>query len=424
MKKATFFLLFLTSCSYSPPSDSFVTIQIQDRNNFTETISAPEKLQALQEVDFFHAQPYKKVIRMFRGRGKSSSKITTYHPNGTIWQYLEAEEMRALGAYKEWHSNGNLRIDTRVIGGTADVSPSAQTDWLFDGISKVYDEKGNLTAQISYKNGVLHGDSITYFPDGIEKRIVPYEDGVIEGILIEKHENGSAYISTTFKKGQKQGKSTGYFMQGGLLFEEEYVDDLLLNGYYYNPQGKIISKVQDGQGFRSIFKGNALNYVVQVQHGFVEGNVKEFTKNGEVQSIYHIKNGKKSGEETIYFLPHELGEGKRSSLQPKLTVQWEEGLIHGTTKTWYSNGQQQSQRDFCQNKKMGPALSWYKNGSLMLVEEYEKDHLVKGEYYKKNALDSCSSIINGSGIATLFDENGIFLKKVSYSKGDPVQPDE
>jgi antitoxin component YwqK of YwqJK toxin-antitoxin module len=73
---------------------------------------------------------------------------------------------------------------------------------------------------------------------------------------------------------------------------------------------------------------------------------------------------------------------------------------------------------------MGPSLSWYRDGSLMLLEEYEENQLVKGQYYKKNALDSVSSVINGSGIASLYDENGVFLRKIPYVEGEPVDPED
>jgi len=148
--------------------------------------------------------------------------------------------------------------------------------------------------------------------------------------------------------------------------------------------------------------------------------VGEFDESGDLHSTYHIKNGKKIGEEIIYFSSMEqLGDKQK----PKLSISWDDGLVHGTVKTWYPNGQLQSQRDFCRNKKMGPSLSWYKDGSLMLLEEYEEDRLVKGQYYKRNALDTISNVINGSGIATLYDENGIFLRKISYIKGEPVDPE-
>jgi hypothetical protein len=53
----------------------------------------------------------------------------------------------------------------------------------------------------------------------------------------------------------------------------------------------------------------------------------------------------------------------------------------------------------------------------MLVEEYEDGNLMKGAYYKKNQAEPISTIRNGNGVAHLYDEEGIFSKKVIYAKG-------
>ena len=61
---------------------------------------------------------------------------------------------------------------------------------------------------------------------------------------------------------------------------------------------------------------------------------------------------------------------------------------------------------------------------MTLYEEYEEDHLITGKYYKPQKTEPISSIANGNGLATLFDENGGFLRKVTYFKGKPVDPEE
>lgn len=60
----------------------------------------------------------------------------------------------------------------------------------------------------------------------------------------------------------------------------------------------------------------------------------------------------------------------------------------------------------------------------MLVEEYENTKLMTGSYYKKNQSAPVSTIFNGNGTATLYDDEGIFLRKVTYVKGKPVDPDD
>ena len=242
---------------------------------------------------------------------------------------------------------------------------------------------------------------------------------MLDGVALEYYESGILRSKTSYKAGQKEGFSIGYFQNGQIAREEMYREDLLLNAYYYNLTGEVLSSVEDGMGFRAIFEGDTLSYLIQIQQGFAQGGVKQFTPKGDLLSTYHIKNGRKSGTEITYYSPYEA-EGNLT----KLSVDWNEGTIHGSVKTWYKNGQMQSQREFCRNKKMGPSIAWYKNGSLMLVEEYEEDKLVKGQYYKKNALDSISSVVNGSGVAHLYNEDGVFLKKVNYLKGEPASPNE
>jgi antitoxin component YwqK of YwqJK toxin-antitoxin module len=93
-------------------------------------------------------------------------------------------------------------------------------------------------------------------------------------------------------------------------------------------------------------------------------------------------------------------------------------------KTWYSNGVMESQREINVNKKQGLSFAWYKNGDLMLMEEYENDMLIKGSYFKKGDKAPISRIESGKGLATLYTSDGIFLRKVSYEKGKPKLDEE
>ena len=60
----------------------------------------------------------------------------------------------------------------------------------------------------------------------------------------------------------------------------------------------------------------------------------------------------------------------------------------------------------------------------MFIEEYEEGLLVKGAYYKKNQNDPVSTVINGNGTAYIYNEDGIFMKKILYVKGKPTDPED
>ncbi|MBI3900998.1 MAG: hypothetical protein HY324_02470 [Chlamydiia bacterium] len=412
-------ILLLSSCSRHTGSfDSLIAIHIQDRNGITETISIPEKLENYEKFDFLDSQPYKKVLRVYKGEQKNHAIITSYHPNGTLAEYLEAKEMRANGYFREWFPNGQMKIEAFVIGGTADITANAKKDWLFDGTCKVWDEQGNLVATIPYKKGNIEGVSVSYLPSGQIQKEISYYNSVEEGEYIEYYRNGSIKFKQCYSKGLKNGPSTGYFSNGTSAWTEECIEGRVLHGSYFSFNGDLIAQVKDGRGFQAIYYEDSIAFLSEMHQGKPEGSIKKYNVHEELTATYFLKNGKKQGEEIEYFPP------SNKELRPKLSICWDQDMIHGIVKSWYPNGQLQSQREYCRNERLGPSCAWYKNGSLMLVEEYEEGRLVKGAYYKRNQNDPVSTISNGKGIATLYDEDGFFLRKVSYSKGKPIEPEE
>lgn len=421
MKRIIFSLCaLLAGCHYSTQDhDPLSLIQIQDRNGLTETISNKDRLIVHETTDFLEPQPYKKVLRVYKNQGKNSSIITTYHPNGTIYQYLEAHEMRANGAYREWFANGIQKIEAKVIGGTADLADGAQDDWIFDGSSKVWDEQGNLVAAIEYSKGSLEGKSLYYYPNGNLKKELFFKDNRLSKTAFEFTPDGEIKSKTEYNKGVPDGQSVGYFSKNEEAWHETFREGRLLRGTYYDLKGELLSEVIDGFGFQARYFDGAL-MLVEFQVGIPHGLVKEHTSSGDVVRTFFIKDGRKNGEEIEYFVP----STNPKNPQPKLSLNWKDNTIHGSVKTWYDNGQLRSEREYSLNQKIGPSLAWYKEGSLMMYEEYEDDRLLKGQYYKIHEKQPISSILNGSGIATIYDENGKLLRKVVYLNGKPVEPED
>lgn len=423
-----YLLLFLLSCLFVgcyqvPFEEPLVAIQIQDRNGLTETIQASDRLEKFSQVDFLTSHPYRKVLRTFKSEGKSKSKITTYHPNGSVWQYLEAEEMRANGTYKEWFPNGRQKIEATVIGGPADLSETAQQDWLFDGVSTVWDEEGNVKALIPYHKGSLEGICTYYASNGSVEQEVSYKQNQIDGFSLSYFPNGWVKEKTGYTRGAKDGLSLGYFEKGEPCWIEEYREGLLLKGVYYNQEGSVISDVEDGRGFQVRYEKDRPTLFVEIQRGSTEGFVRCFSPEGVLTKTYFIKGQMHHGEEILYYPLLTAEEGQKCP-QPKISIPWNQDLVHGIVKTWHENGQLESQKEYCKNQLSGPSCAWYTDGALMFVEEYEEGRLIQGLYYRKGKTDPVSTVVGGKGIATLFDSEGIFLRKVFYDKGKPVDPEE
>lgn len=409
-------LLFLGGCRSTDKSEPVVSMQVIDRNGFSETISNPDRITTYEKVDFLTAQPYQKVLRVFgkNEEGKSKSKLTSYHTNGGIWQFLEALDGRANGRYIEWHENGQRKIEARVIEGLADLSESAQKSWLFDGTCHVWDEKGNLAALFYYNKGYLDGKAEHYYPNKVVEKVIPYTNGLVHGTFQAFDEQGNSLESIPFVQGKKEGTALGYWAPNSLKYRETWKGGKLLSGLYNDPESVPMTEVENGYGTKALFEQSILRTLVDYAEGRPEGEVRLYNDEGKLESSYVVHDGKKWGEEWTYY-PTSEGE----ELRPKLMIEWQEDRIQGMAKSWYPNGMLESQREMTGNKKQGLTFAYYETGELMLMEEYENDRLSKGSYYKKGEDAPVSSVENGKGTAVLYNGKGQFLKKIIYEAGKP-----
>jgi antitoxin component YwqK of YwqJK toxin-antitoxin module len=401
-------------CVYQPKLSS---IHIVDRNGLSETVSNKDRLEQYDKVNFVSPQPYQKVMRIY-GRmpnGDIKATITTYHDNGQIRQYLEIVNNRAFGKYNEWYESGQLKIDAVVIGGEGDIGPSHEKTWVFDNICKAWNYDGCLEAEVKYDKGALEGDTIHYHANGNIWKRISFDKGVLHGSEEIYLQNGDLLQTNEYLNGQKHGNSTRYWHNGTISSQETYRNGKLDFGVYDDLKGTRIATVQDGEGYRALFGRMKLAELHEYRQGELDGEVQVFSENGSLYNSYHMKNGLKHGEEIEYF------EMKRyqTSPMPKLSVNWYQGGVQGSVKTWFPNGNQESQRQISKNQKNGLLTAWYEDGSLMMIEEYDHDNLLGGKYFKKGQKLPISKIRDGTGTATIFDSEGNYIRKIQYIKGVP-----
>ena len=181
----------------------------------------------------------------------------------------------------------------------------------------------------------------------------------------------------------------------------------------YDATEQLISEVADGNGRKAIFSKTDISELHEYRHGIPEGEIVVFGCDHKPLRKYQIKNYQKHGEEIeFYEMPH-------IRHLPKLSISWYEGKVQGIAKTWYDNGVQESKREMSNNTKNGILTAWYRDGQLMLIEEYDHNKLVKGEYYRKGDRNPISMVNEGKGIVTMFDQEGNFVKKITYEQGIP-----
>jgi len=414
-------LLILCGCSsQSQQCDqpTLTSINIIDRNGLTETINNEERLEKFATVDFFQPQPYQKVLRIYTrdSQGNIPAYITCYHTNGLVKQYLEVVNSRACGTYKEWYPNGQLSISATVLEGNADLVPGTENSWTFDSCCEAWNEDGGQKALIPYNKGVLEGDSIYYHDNGEVWKCTPFVNGKIDGTEEIYYNDGQLLQEINYCNGVREGQAFRYWSSGELAAEEKYLEGYLSYGRYYDNCGVCIASIDGGNGIRAIFGKDLLSQMQEYRFGQLEGMVQVFDRYGRINNTFSVKNGCKHGEEIYYYDAVPL----QQVLVPKLSINWYEGKVQGISKTWYKNGVQESQKEMSNNKKNGHHSAWYCDGSLMMIEEYEQDKLVHGEYYNRGEKWSVTTVQDGKGTVTLFDADGNFKQKIEYRGGKPV----
>lgn len=270
-----------------------------------------------------------------------------------------------------------MKLQTFVIEGIADIDEKSLLSWNFHGTSKAWDEDGRLSAEIIYAKGELEGVS-NYYTNSKLVQQIPYSKGVIHGTFYEWYQDGLLRKEENFSMGTREGIAKGFWPSGKLAFEEVYKEDKLLTGLYFDMQGIQVGSITNGCGIKCFFNDFGPKEYHEYKEGIPEGCVTVLSE-GNILSVYYIKDGKKHGEELFYY-PQSTPVAQT---QKKLSINWKEGKISGLVKSWYPNGIQESQRELSQNFKQGLFTAWYDDGSLMFLEEYEKDKLIKGEYLKK-----------------------------------------
>lgn len=414
-------VLFITSCAsrgiLCEASPKLNCINLIDRDGLNETIRTADRLQKYEQVDFSKPQPYQKVTciykRDFQGNVFSTTRV--YHPNGQPKQYIEAVNSQALGTYREWHPNGTLKVEAAIVGGSPDLNISAEKTWQFDGISKAWDENGVLLAEIQYLKGVLSGFTTHYHPNGKVWKSIPFSNNLIDGTFIIFLDNGEIFQKGEYKNGLKHGLSYRYWNGGAVAAEESYNQGRLMKADYYDFNDNLIAQIENGNGLRATFGKDSLSELQEYKDGLQEGAVKIFARNGQLVRMHHMKNNLKHGEE-IHYYPQKNTKGP---LLPKMSLMWIQGKLQGHAKTWFDNGVMENQREMSENEKNGLSTAWYRNGQLMMIEEYEEGKLKRGDYYRQGEKQPVSEVLDGKGIVTLFDHEGNFLRKVNYLNGKP-----
>jgi antitoxin component YwqK of YwqJK toxin-antitoxin module len=108
-------------------------------------------------------------------------------------------------------------------------------EWIY------YHEKSDaVMTREHYVNGKLHGEKITYYPNGKITEVLNYENGLMQGENRYYSYEGVLLKKLQYLDDQLQGEATYYDAHGNLVIEGFYKDGKKHGLWKYYKDGKVI----------------------------------------------------------------------------------------------------------------------------------------------------------------------------------------
>lgn len=219
----------------------------------TSKDSKPSDIQTKKEdpkldgpVDVYYKDSTIKQMSYTLKGGKLHGEYLAYDEKGATIQRANYIDGEVNGEVVHYTPEGKLAQKFTMVHGKIDGTLFTYTD-------------GILTAEMTYKNGVLNGPFISYHQTGGKSLETLYIMGKLEGPFITYSITGKKVREMSYKEGKPAGECIDYYEDGSTVRAKFFHLDGLMEGLYteYHKNG-VISKKQGYKGGKPI--GDPINY--------------------------------------------------------------------------------------------------------------------------------------------------------------------
>lgn len=319
-------------------------------------------------------------------------------------------------------------------------------DFVRHGPSITYDDRNHIQSIKYYNLGVLNGDSKEFYKNGTLKKRVHYKNGIKEGEFEEFYEDGKVKVKGSFKNNKLEGLVVTYLKSGQKKSSSEYQNGLLHgNVVTYFENGEIRSKKTYTLGLlHNLGKTRALieyypNKVIKETKDFLFGipsgvHIK-YHENGKESYKVTYNLGKKTGqelgfdEEGTLIQEGEFVDGKpvgRHIKKSQDTLIYiaeydKKGTLLNPIEEFDSSNHKILEYFKDDFGFQGKFIEWYPNGNLKKEHNYVNG-LYEGsqkEYYENGSL-SLNCFYKNQKIDGLYEEwfeNGLKKSECHYQNG-------
>lgn len=231
-------------------------------------------------------------------------------------------------------------------------------NYIRHGEWKMWDQKGNLVAEGTYKENERHGQWTRWYAANDAKLFSQAPYNRFEGPFVS---------IATFKDGKLDGKWSIFDGQQRLISEWDFADGLRDGAVvWYHPQGKKLEEITYSKGL-------------------VDGHMKIWNGEGELVTDDEYQKGRKLAVKTEHY-PNGSKKTEGMYLHAEYVVKtaddwWKaepatfttngKDERHGAFTAWHQNGQKEYEGEFKNDLRVGEFNYWYSNGQKRLQGSYD-----------------------------------------------------
>ena len=374
------------------------------------------------------------------GNYKNSKKegLWKSYLNGKIESEANYKNDKRDGIYKVYDKKGDLKAEAEFI------------DDKREGLTKSY-QNGIIVSEETFKNDERNGLTRT-FVSGIIKEEVNYKDGKLNGAFKTYHKNGKIKLEQNYVDDEQDELVKLYDEEGELINDIEDINlvdkDAPIKTFHKN--GKIKSESYHLDGVlngvtKSYYENGELEFEANYKNDKLEGVYKGYYKSGKIKSFGNFKEGKEDGDFKEFYensFPATISEKKYKNgnldgwsmyknEKNDITKRenWTDGiLIQSMINTYYDNRELEKQENFYYKNEEVEKINiktFYKNGNLESQFDVVNGKIngVLKAYRQNGKLERESNMKDGiqDGLTKVFDSNGNVVAEGIYKNGEVLK---
>ncbi len=317
---------------------------------------------------------------------------------------------------RERYPDGKVRIERQV-------TLNAEGNYVNHGAWKMYSPTGDVVAEGHFNFGERNGmwtrwvgrndaEMLNEFPYKEFKAPfmsqANFTNGKLEGEWIISDANDRKVLMISFKNGMRNGQATTWLPNGKIMSQITYQNSI--------PMGDLM-EINKTSGELA----RAATY---------EDGHKVTTK-----TTYYPGSGKVKKTEIMYLAAKTVEKTPDDFWAMHAAKFGSEGedRRHGTAKSWYANGKQESDGAYEYGKKTGTFTFWHDNGQIAVTGEYKADAAEDTWiwWHKNGQKSAVGKYENGTLIGEWrwWDEGGKLTKRQTYTgtesaSAEPAQTED